>query len=170
MRRITKVTADAAHTYDRADRRLHREERRPVQTRTEQLHGAGWHPGGVRAPQRDHDHEVVVLHRWLTQSRLRIVSSVAPVASTPDINDRGKVLGWNLAPAETAVETVTGAGPEVRTCPEGFALVPRTNTSTVETVSGLHVNGKQLQTRPVRFGRLTLAAQAPVTDRPGLAC
>jgi hypothetical protein len=84
-----------------------------------------------------------------TYSRLRIASSVAPVPSTPDINQRGKILGWDLDAAGPSVDTVTGSGPDLNTCPIGVEVVPRSNTSTVETVSGLYVNGKLLQTRPV---------------------
>jgi hypothetical protein len=79
----------------------------------------------------------------------RIVSSVAPVLSTPDINQPGKILGWDLAPAGPSVDAVTSAGPDLNTRPDGEAVVPRSNTSTVETVSDLYVNGKLSQTGPV---------------------
>jgi hypothetical protein len=82
----------------------------------------------------------------LTYSRLRIASSVAGVPSTPDTR-RGKIVGWNLAPAGASVDTVTSSGSEENTCPNGGEVVPRSNTSSVESVGGLYVNGAQLQTR-----------------------
>jgi hypothetical protein len=162
MKRITKIAAlaatalfataavaSAAHTYNAATGGY--TEKNDVQYTLE------WNDSVVQAGTPvtfEHRNVTTTTRSWdctddETYSRLRIVSSVAPVPSTPDINQRGKILGWFLLPAGPSVDTVTGSGPDLNTCPTGHEVVPRSNTSNVETVGGLYVNGKQLQTRPV---------------------